>query len=296
MKLNFEVNLRFAKLTLVQEIEKDQYYSSLELPEEPTVPVEPTPDNPPWNSGVAVAVWVLSVALIVIVPSVFAVIYVLSKGLEVTEELGQNPDVQFVALTSIVPVHILTLIVALLVVTRRGKFSLDKTLGFESGGYRWWHYLSILAGLIGMIVVVTRFFPEQENEMTRLLNSSRAAVYLVAIIATISAPFVEEIVYRGLLYSAIQRRLGKLSSIAIVTSLFAGVHFFQYWGSPGTIILIVILSLILTLMRSRAKNLLPCIILHTLFNGIQSLLLVLGTMTDSLDSPPDPGFVFHLFK
>ena len=86
---------------------------------------------------------------------------------------------------------------------------------------------------------------------------------------------VEEVVYRGVLYSAIQRSIGVKGAIAIVTALFALVHVPQYWGSPGTIILICLLSLVLTLVRVSTGNLLPCIILHTIFNGIQSLFLVL---------------------
>ncbi len=68
--------------------------------------------------------------------------------------------------------------------------------------------------------------------------------------------------------------MGVITAIFVVTILFAGVHVLQYWGSPGTIILITILSLALTLVRATSKNLLPCIILHFIFNGMQSVIIL----------------------
>jgi membrane protease YdiL (CAAX protease family) len=128
--------------------------------------------------------------------------------------------------------------------------------------------------------------------MIRLLQSSHAAVYVIALMATFSAPLVEEVVYRGILFSALQKSAGVVWAILIVTMLFAGVHFFQYWGSPGTIFLICFLSLGLTILRYRTKSLLPCIILHTLINGLQSVALVLGTLAP--DQPP--AAMVHFIK
>jgi hypothetical protein len=93
--------------------------------------------------------------------------------------------------------------------------------------------------------------------------------------ATFTAPLVEEVVYRGILYSAFQKTFSVPWAIVAVTLMFAAVHFVQYWGSPGTIILICVLSLILTMIRVKTDSLLPCIIMHTIFNGIQSVALIL---------------------
>jgi membrane protease YdiL (CAAX protease family) len=96
------------------------------------------------------------------------------------------------------------------------------------------------------------------------------------------------------LYSAIQRSIGVGWAVLIVTALFAGVHFWQYWGSPGTIILICLLSLILTLIRVRTNNLLPCVVLHTIFNGLQSLSLIF--FEDFSSTQPKTEAFFHLIK
>ncbi|MBA2606965.1 MAG: CPBP family intramembrane metalloprotease, partial [Acidobacteria bacterium] len=123
-------------------------------------------------------------------------------------------------------------------------------------------------------------------------------LYLVAFLATFTAPLVEEVIYRGILYSAFQKTFGVGLAILFVTIVFAAVHVPQYYPSYSTIFLICLLSLVLTLIRVWTGNLLPCIVLHTLFNGIQSLVLVLQSfLPQNSDSTPEPAaFIIHFIK
>lgn len=210
------------------------------------------------------------------------------------ESFQTDPMVILLSIIGIIPAHVFTLLMAWLVVTNFNKFSFREVLGWRSGGFAWWHYPMVLGGFFIVAAIVGYFLPEQENELIRILRSSRTVVYFVAFMATFTAPLVEEVIYRGILYSAIQRSLGIGWAVFIVTALFAGVHFWQYWGSPGTIILIILLSLILTLIRVRTNNLLPCIILHTIFNGIQSLSLIFF-QDFAIDQPKTAAF-FDLLK
>jgi membrane protease YdiL (CAAX protease family) len=204
-------------------------------------------------------------------------------------ELGtfveKDPTAILLSIVGVFPAHLLTLLMAWMVVTRMRKYSFRETLGWKSGGFAWWHYPLIFIGIVLVSGVVTYFIPEHDNELLRMLRSSQAAVFAVAILATFTAPLVEEVIYRGILYSAFQRTFGVVPAVIFVTIIFAGVHFVQYWGSPSTILLICLLSLILTLVRVKAKNLLPCIILHTVINGVQAILLVAQIFV------PDPGAV-----
>ncbi len=274
----------------MQNLDQNEYYSQLPTPDEPAAPVvEPTPNDPPWNSLTAVAVWILSVLLILVLPSLFLIAYLGIKGIPIAGNTGlrefalSDPTAVLLQLGSIVPAHLITLAICWLVVTRVGKHKFFQTLGTSLGGFRWWHFASILLAIYGCIIIVALIFPEQDNDMIRMLRSSRAAVVMVTILATFAAPIVEEIVYRGILYSAFQRSIGTFAAVAAVTLLFAGVHYAQYWGSPGTIIMITILSLSLTLVRASSKNLLPCIILHFLFNGLQSVVMLQQSL-----GPTDP--------
>jgi uncharacterized protein len=250
----------------------------------------PTPNDPPWNSLVAIVVWIASVLAIVLVPSLFLLPYVVSQKSLVSpdqslgEFLQKDPTAIILQISAIIPAHILTLALAWAIVTKLNKFSFKETLGWQSGGMGWHHYALILIAFFAVAGVVGYYFPEQENDLTRMLKSSRAAVFLVAFMATFTAPIVEDVIYRGILYSAFRRTLGAGVAIVAVTLLFALVHVPQYYPSYSTISLLLLLSLILTLVRARTNNLWPCIVLHTVFNGFQSVLLILEPYIKSAES------------
>lgn len=271
----------------------------IEKPE--TALIKPTPNDPPWNSWAAIGVWLASVAFLLILGNLLLIPYLLKQHIDLTNQEAliefakSDPTAILLQVVATIPAHVLTLVVAWLVVTRLRKFSFRQTLGWQSGGFAWWYYLAIIAVIFAVSAVVSYFVPEQDNEMARILRSSHAAVFAVAFLATFTAPLVEEVIYRGILYSAFQKSFGVAPAVFIVTLIFAAVHFYQYWGSPSTIILITFLSLILTLVRVRSKNLLPCIILHTAINGLQSLMLILQLYVNADDSHQQ-ATIFHLWK
>jgi len=291
---------RFAKLSTVQDATDNGFLDnpSTNVPQIPINP--PTPNDPPWNSIVAVAMWIASVLAIVFVPAIFLMPYVVSQKptLAADQSLGEflqkDPTAIILQIVAIIPAHVLTLLLAWAIVTKLNRFSFKETLGWQSGGMTWRHYALILVFFFAVAAVVGYYVPEQENELTRMLKSSRVVVFLVAFMATFTAPIVEEVIYRGILYSAFQRAVGSGIAIAAVTLLFALVHVPQYYPSYSTIGLLVLLSLILTLIRARTNNLWPCIVLHTIFNGFQSVLLILEPYMKSPDQSLEQTVSFFL--
>lgn len=245
--------------------------------------INPTPDNPSWNSWAAFGIWIASVLFIVVLGNLFVLPYLMSQSLDFTNqaaivEFAENdPTAVLLQVAATIPAHLLTLALSWALITRFNKFSFWKTLGWQTGGFVWWHYALILLGIFTVSYTVSYFVPEQDNQVLRILRTSHAVVYVFAFLATFTAPLVEEVVYRGILYPAFQRSFGVAPAVFFVTLVFAAVHFYQYWGSPSTLFLICFLSLVLTLVRVRAGNLLPCFILHTLINGLQSIVLVAQT-------------------
>ncbi len=296
-----ELETNLAKLFLVQNYESNNIENFPQPPIEkdilPSAAAPLSPNNPPWNSPTALAVWFASVLMILFVPLVLVipyVIHVMLNGQNSLESFQSDPMVILLSIIGTIPAHILTIVLAWAVITNFKKYSFRTVLGWESGGFSWWHYPVILGGFFIVAAIIGYFLPAQDNELIRILRSSRTVVYFVAFMATFTAPLVEEVIYRGILYSALQRSIGVGWSVVIVTALFAGVHFLQYWGSPGSIILICLLSLILTLIRVRTNNLLPCVILHTIFNALQSVSLLF--FEDLSTSQPKTEAFFHLVK
>ena len=265
--------LKFVEIT-------EQLLTDRELSVDKQIPEAVSPNNPPWNGWIALVVWVISVLLVVAVPSVVVLAYIAPfrgqfSGQEaMIDFVKSDPTAVLLQVIAIVPVHLLTLLLSWAVVTRLRTYSFRETLGWKAGGMRWWHYVLILIGIFATSAVVMSFYPEADNDLLRIVRSSRAAVFVLAALATFTAPLVEEVVYRGVLYSAFQRAFGVVIAVVVVTVLFALVHFPQYWPSFSTLLLLTLLSLILTVVRVKTGNLLPCIVLHTVFNGLQSIALI----------------------
>src|SRR5207247_10168744 len=80
--------------------------------------------------------------------------------------------------------------------------------------------------------------------------------------------------YCGLVDWGFQRCIGPVFAVIVVASMFAGLHVLQYWPNAGAISAITLLSVVLTVVRARTGRLLPCLVIHLVFNGIQSLIIV----------------------
>jgi membrane protease YdiL (CAAX protease family) len=78
------------------------------------------------------------------------------------------------------------------------------------------------------------------------------------------------------LYSALERTLGKIIGVIVVSLLFAGVHVFQYIDNFAVIGVISLLSVTLTLARAYTGKVLPSFIIHLVFNGIQGIIIALS--------------------
>ena len=259
------------------------------------------PDNPPWGVVQAFLTWAASVVLLWLVPQFCALPYIAThyRGMPgpTREMLLADKTFIMILIAGFLPAHALTLLVTWAVSSRLGKFRPWRTLGLSwPSNFGPWKSigLAVLMFLIAMLVIYT--FGQQETELERILRSSRTAAILTAIVASTTAPLVEEIIYRGILYSALQRVTGAALAVTIVTLLFAGLHVLQYWPNFGAISAITLLSLVLTVIRARTGRLLPCYMIHLVFNGIQSVLIVADPYIRSLIEPSQPEAapaVFH---
>ena len=249
----------------------------------PIVEIQPTPDNPPWSNLAAFAVWIASIAFVVVFPLIFVGPYLATSGLlsqreQIETFVKTDATAVFLQILAIIPAHIFTIALAWFVITGNRKYSFREMLGWEWGGFRIYHAVVISVAFYALALGAVSIFGDVENEFEIMLKSSKYVIYLVAFFAVFTAPIVEEVVYRGLLYSAFQRTMGKVSAVVLVTFLFAVIHAPQYsmglrpdYAVMGVLLL---LSLTLTLIRVKTENLWPCIVLHTVFNGFQSILMI----------------------
>jgi uncharacterized protein len=258
-----------------------------------------TPDNPPWGLPGALLLLILSFFLMAVAQAVFFLPYAVRRGVPFTPEALaefalKDKGALFVQVASIIPAHLLTLGFAWLIVTRAGKYPFLRTLGWDWGRrFTFWRSaaLAVILLVVGSVIIWITGSPE--NALERLIESSRAAALATAFAATFTAPLVEEVVFRGLLYSALKRLMGTIGAVVVVLLLFAAIHVPQYWPSFGVIATILLLSFALTAVRAYTGRLLPCFVVHLVFNAIQSLLIVFNPYIEHITTPektaPAPG-------
>ena len=177
-------------------------------------------------------------------------------------------------------------------VTGNGRRSFRAITGWrfsrQLGALEIFSCAGVVVFLLVMSGIIARFFHGGETDLDKIISSSLAARYTVIVLAVFSAPLVEEAVYRGVIYPALQRALGKWWAVLLVAGLFALVHAPQYWANAGVIAAITLLSLTLTLVRAQTGRLLPCIIVHFLFNGVSSLSILLDASARHAPQIPAP--------
>jgi len=247
--------------------------------------------SPLLGLTLAFVTWAASV-LLLFLPQLFALPYI------ITHYRGQNPTVEVlladktvivILVAGILPAHLITLAIAWAVVTRFGKIAIKNALRW-SWDNRVGLAKSVLLGvsLFAASWLIVLAFGGKETELERIINSSRTAALLIAFMAVATAPLVEEIIYRGILFPAWERLTGSVTAVVIVTLMFAIPHIPQYWPNFAVIFSIMILSAALTIVRARTGRLLPCYVIHLVFNGVQAVLILADPFLRGLGHSPEP--------
>lgn len=105
--------------------------------------------------------------------------------------------------------------------------------------------------------------PTMDPEMAWDITLSPLGLLRLILLSWIVGPVIEELVFRGLLYRAFERRWGWLASMAVTSFLFGLVH-------PTRILATALGSVVLICVLRRTGSLRACILLHMIFNVLIS--------------------------
>jgi membrane protease YdiL (CAAX protease family) len=271
------------------------------LPEEheepPAVPASAAVQPPqkthwwlPWiDVLIAVGTWFLSVMLLVFIPVIYVLPYMVYRivklGAPSPEALASDKMLIFFSVAGILPTHMLTFVLVWAVVSYAGRRPFWKNIEFDwppNSSPAMTTMLSIVLAIIlfSLAFAITMFYGDRKTDLDIMIQSSVYTRFVTAFVAVVTAPLIEELVYRGLLYRALEKAAGVAIAIVVVSLLFAGVHVFQYRNNLAVIAVITLLSITLTVARAVSGKVLPAFIIHLVFNGIQSVLIVLGAFVD----------------
>lgn len=238
------------------------------------------PDRPAWGFKPAIVLWLMSVLLIISAsfPAIIAwSAWMKFSGHPMVEKakMEDNPLLAIFFVSSTFLAQLITLALSYRFITRtsKGKF-------FEALGWHWPEHFRLLQtvvlgiGIFFATAIVSNLLPNSKTDMQKFLDISLSVRIMIGIVAIIGAPFVEELIYRGILFSGFRKDFGLWPAVIAVSVLFLAVHIPQYWGAWGILLSLGFLSLTLTLVRAYSGSLLPSFVIHLMFNSIQVIFII----------------------
>jgi membrane protease YdiL (CAAX protease family) len=142
-------------------------------------------------------------------------------------------------------------------------------LGFGVGGF-----IAVNLLIAGLLEVFGPVDPPEQQLLSDVTEGG-VTTALAVIAAVLMAPLVEEVVFRGVLYQGLKRRMGLWPAAVVSALLFAVVHVEvqQPVYSSG----FVLLGLLFAWTMHRFGSLVVPIVAHASFNAVSVGLTLLGT-------------------
>lgn len=161
------------------------------------------------------------------------------------------------------------------------KMSVHNGLRFLLGG----------VALSLVVMVIPPLLPEKKSFPLEKMFNSPASAYAIAAFAVLIAPFMEELLFRGVLFAFFEKHGGLTFAIVSTAFLFAGLHIPEYWGAWQHVIMILIVGLTFSIVRGVSKSVTPSYILHVAYNS--TLMLLLFLQTQHFHKMPAGFLLFH---
>lgn len=112
--------------------------------------------------------------------------------------------------------------------------------------------------------------PAVQPAVQLLMESQSVALTVVqGLVAIVLAPVGEEILFRGVLYTALRQRGHRRLGLWVTAVLFASIHFYPMGFLP-----LIFLSVVQVVIYERTQSLFAPIFLHALFNTANFILIV----------------------
>lgn len=143
-------------------------------------------------------------------------------------------------------------------------------------------FLALMVGVVMLPIAwsltelssqILRLFemPVEQQQAIKVLQSARGTqtLFYHAVAAILIAPFVEELVFRGILYPAIKQRGYHKLALWGTAMFFALIH-----GNLMIFVPLTVLAIFLTFLYETTNNLLAPILTHSFFNAVNYFYLI----------------------
>lgn len=123
-----------------------------------------------------------------------------------------------------------------------------------------------------LVSLVLSLLPESMMAGYLEASSGVSETGFLAIVSTaIIAPVVEEVIFRGLIYTRLQRAMRPVTAVLVSAFVFAFCHGQAIWFCYA-----YILGLVFAHLTRMTNSIVPAVLMHVVFNSTNELLLILG--------------------
>jgi membrane protease YdiL (CAAX protease family) len=120
------------------------------------------------------------------------------------------------------------------------------------------------------VYVGDSFFPldatVQAGPLASMAQSPGSRQWLWAAFAVLCAPAIEEILFRGVMLTALQRAWGTICAAIVVSLIFVALHAGEAAGYPPAMVAIGAIGLLTLALRLRTGKIAPAIAAHAGYN------------------------------
>lgn len=131
----------------------------------------------------------------------------------------------------------------------------------------WGLYLILGIALSVAIQGATNLLPIPKDLPIDSYFKSTIGAWAMALFGTLIAPFAEEVLFRGLLFPVLRRNLGVVTGVILTSAAFALVHASQLRSAWSPVLMVFMVGVALTLVRSFTRSLAASVLVHTAYNG-----------------------------
>lgn len=153
--------------------------------------------------------------------------------------------------------------------------------------------IGIALGATGTVVTymvnagVALVFEPDEPVVQQVLQDALAGgrqLVLAATVIVVLAPVTEELVFRGVMFPALGRRIGVWPAAVVSSLMFCAIHVEVMMSQPLALIGMFVLSMILAWSFHATGSLVVPILIHAVFNGFSlALMLTIDRFPDFVD-------------
>jgi len=136
------------------------------------------------------------------------------------------------------------------------------------------------------VLLVSSFFPTPSDSPLEKLLTTTPSLVMFVVFGIAAAPILEEIIFRGFLFTALMDLFGWRVAVVITSVLFAGLHLSQLRGNWPAVFVIFLVGFVLTLVRYRTDSLMPSVIMHTAYNAMIFGISAIGTVLEHSRTVP----------